>query len=261
MAGTIELSREGALATVILSNPDKLNAIDSAMWRELRRVMEGLSADDTLRCVILRGAGEAAFAAGGDIEEFLAVRDTFEQARTYHEDWVKGALDAVARCVHPTVAQIHGACIGGGLEIAAACDLRIAGASARFGAPINRLGFTMAHGELRGLLALAGPAVALEILLEGRILSAAEACAKGLVTRVADDEQVEAEALATAARISAGAPLVARWHKRLVRRLAASDAPLSAAELRENFAYLDTEDYRIGLKAFLAKTRPEFSGR
>ncbi|MBL8471495.1 MAG: enoyl-CoA hydratase/isomerase family protein [Rhodocyclaceae bacterium] len=253
-------TREGDIATVTLFNPDKLNAVTAAMWIKLKQVMDDLHADESLRCVIVRGEGDN-FAAGGDIEEFSTLRDTFEQAQTYHGDWVGGALTAIVACRHPTVAAIQGACIGGGLEIAGQCDLRIAGHSAKFGAPILKLGFTMAHTELAGLLALAGPAVALELLLEGRILWATEAHAKGLVTRVVGDEEVHAEARATAQRIAAGAPLVARWHKRLVRRLMPTVQPLSDDEVRENFAYLDTQDYRTGIAAFFAKQKPRFDGR
>jgi len=246
------------IATVTLANPDKLNAINAAMWRELKATMHTLDADEALRCIVIRGAGNA-FAAGGDIEEFLTERDTFERAQVYHGVWVAEALDSIVACRHPVVALIQGACIGGGLEIAAQCDLRIAAESARLGAPIKKLGFTMAHSELVGLLALAGPAVALELLLEGRIYSAQEAYSKGLLTRVVDDAAVVAEAYATAQRISTGAPLVARSHKRLVRRLGEA-RPLDTDEVRENFAYLETEDYREGLAAFIAKRVPKFTG-
>jgi enoyl-CoA hydratase/carnithine racemase len=156
--------------------------------------------------------------------------------------------------------MIQGACIGGGLEIAGCCDIRIAGESSRFGAPINKLGFSMYPGEMAGLLELVGPAVLLEILLEGRILGAHEALAKGLLTRVVDDEEVEREALATAARILKGAPLVARWHKQWVHRLM-KGTPLSADEKRAAFDFLATEDYKEGLDAFFAKRTPVFKGR
>ncbi|MBZ0144461.1 MAG: enoyl-CoA hydratase/isomerase family protein [Rhodocyclaceae bacterium] len=262
MAEEILVHRDGVVATVTLNNPAKLNAVNASMWRRLRVVMEELSADEGLRCVVLRGAGEKAFAAGGDLEEFLTLRDTLERALVYHEERVVAqALNAVRDCRHPTVALIHGACIGGGLEIAGQCDLRICGRSARFGAPINKLGFSMAPGELTGLLALAGPAVALEILLEGRILGADEAYEKGLVTRVVDDEQVAEEAYAAARRIAAGAPLAARMHKKLVRRLTAVPQGLTLEELKASFAFLDSEDYREGLSAFLEKRAPLFRGK
>src|SRR3981189_3206698 len=117
-------------------------------------------------------------------------------------------MRSIGECRHPTVAMIHGVCVGGGLEVALMCDLRICGAGSRFGVPINRLGLTMGYGELAGLLAVVGPAIALEILLEGRVFDACEALAKRLVHRVVADDAVEAEALATAQRIAAGAPLV-----------------------------------------------------
>jgi len=167
---------------------------------------------------------------------------------------------ALAECPIPLVAQIHGICVGGGLEIAALCDLRICGEGSRFGAPIKNLGLVMAYAEMAPLVRLVGPDVALEILLEGRIFDAAEAQAKGLVTRVVPDGDVAAEAAATAARIAEGAPLAARWHKKFARRLA-DPAPVSAAEADECFACFDTEDFREGYAAFLAKRKPQFRGR
>ena len=250
--------RDGSIATVTLFNPDKLNALNAAMWRKLRATMVELAADESLRCVILRGEG-LVFAAGGDLEEFRSARASVDLALAYHEA-VGEALAAIETCPQPTVAAILGPCVGGGLEIACACDLRIAGAGAKFGAPIMKLGFSMYPGELAGLLRLAGPAVAKEILLEGRLLNAAEAYAKGLLTRVVADDAVPAEAASSAARIAAGAPLVARRHKQWIARLL-EGRPLSLEEKRASFDFLATGDYAEGLAAFLEKRPPRFTGR
>lgn len=262
MSGKILLKcDESKVATVTLSNPPKLNALTVAMWRELAAVMQQLSADDTLRCVVLRGAGTEAFAAGADIAEFATERNTAAQGKVYHRELVHGALRAVGECRHPTVAMIHGACAGGGLELACQCDFRIAGHSARFGVPINRLGFAIAYDELAALLPLVGRAVVLEILVEGRMWNAEEAQVKGLLTRLVPDAELAAETQATVQRICAGAPLVARWHKQFVRRLTPQPVPLSEAEIEANFDYFSTDDYRIGYDAFINKQKPKFKGR
>ncbi len=253
------VTRDGDIATVALNNPERLNALNKPTWEHLGTVMRELSADDTLRCVVLRGAGDKAFAAGADIAEFANERADSRQAKIYG-DLIHGTMQAVATCKHPTVAMIQGACVGGGLEIAACCDLRICGTSSRFGVPINKLGLTMGYGELAGLLALVGRAVALEILLEGRVFDAAEALQKRLINRVVADDQVEAESYATARRIADGAPLVARWHKQFIERLSVR-ASVCPDAWNEGFACFDTEDYRTGVAAFLAKTKPVFKAR
>lgn len=259
MSDTILVDRDGPLATVVLNRPDKLNALTKAMWATLGDTVAALSADDTLRCVVLRGAGERAFSPGNDIGEFATERANRAQAAAYGEV-MRTTAHALAACRHPLVAQIHGICVGGGMELAALCDVRICGQGSRFGAPIKNLGLVMAYPEMAPLVRLVGPTVALEILLEGRVFDAAEALAKGLVTRVVPDADVAAEARATAQRIADGAPLVARWHKRFARRLA-DPRPLTAAEHDECFDCFDTEDFREGYAAFLAKRKPEFRGR
>jgi enoyl-CoA hydratase len=244
---------------VVLNRPEKLNALTKPMWRSLGDAMVSLSNDDALRCVIVRGAGERAFSPGNDIAEFATERANKAQAIDYGRV-MHATATALAECRHPLVAQIHGICVGGGLEIAALCDLRICGESSRFGAPIKNLGLVMAYPEMAPLVRLVGADVALEILLEGRIFDAAEAMAKRLVTRVVPDADVAAEARSTAERIAEGAPLVARWHKRFARRLA-DPRPITEAEYDECFDCFDTEDFRIGYAAFLAKRKPGFVGR
>ena len=259
MSDLIAVTRDGPIATVVLNRPEKLNALTKAMWSDLGFAVAALSADDALRCVVLRGAGERAFSPGNDIGEFAAERANKAQAISYGAV-MRTTAEALAACRHPLVAQIHGICVGGGLEIAALADLRICGQSSRFGAPIKNLGLVMAYAEMAPLVRLVGKSIALEILLEGRVFDAAEAKDKGLVTRVVPDDQVAAETRATAERIADGAPLVARWHKKFAKRLA-EGGPLNASEIDECFDCFDTEDFRIGYSAFLAKTKPGFVGR
>jgi enoyl-CoA hydratase/carnithine racemase len=258
MEGSILIHRDGTIATVVLDRPHKLNALTRAMWIQLGQAFDQLHADDAVRCIVMRGAGTQAFAPGNDIAEFATERSNVEQARAYGAD-MRRAIEAITGCRHPIVAQIHGICVGGGLEIAGLADIRICGESSRFGVPIQKLGLVMAHAEIGALIALVGEPTALEILLEGRVFDAREAKDKGLVTRVVADDQVEAEARAAAQRIAAGAPLVARWHKKFARRLR-DPAPLTDAEIDEGFACFGTEDFQIGTRAFLAKQPPAFRG-
>lgn len=259
MTDPILVQRDGETVTITLNNPDKRNALTKPAWQQLGDVIEDLSEDDTLRCLILRGAGDEAFAAGADISEFLEQRSSAAQAKAYGEV-VTRTVQAIEECQHPTIAMIKGACTGGGLEIACACDMRIAGESARFGVPINRLGHTLAYPELEAILRLVSPAVMLELLLEGRVIDAAHALRVGLINRIVEDWEVEEETRLCAERISKGAPLAARLHKKMVRRLK-QPQPLSDEELDEAFSTCDSEDYQNGFKAFMDKTKPVFKAR
>jgi enoyl-CoA hydratase/carnithine racemase len=257
MSDVVLLSRDADIATVTLNRPDRLNALDRAMWQRLSAIMAEVAGDEAIRCVILRGAGPA-FGAGADVAEFASERDTPAKAAAYAEI-MGAALNALRGCPVPTVAQIHGACAGAGLEIAIHCDLRIAADSSKFGAPVQRLGITMPYPEIAALVDLVGHATTLEILLEGRLFGAPEACEKGLVSRVVPEASLDEEVRATVRRIADGAPLVHRWHKKFVRRLL-DPKPLSAAEIAESYAACGTEDYRAGINAFLAKEKPRFRG-
>lgn len=259
MSGEVLLARDADIATLTLSNPERLNALTLGMWEQLGRFIQTLDRDDSVRCIVLRGAGEKAFAAGADISSFKSERANAKQAKQYGRR-IAGSMHAIVECRHPIVALIRGACVGGGLELASQCDLRICGASSKFGVPIKNLGLVVAYDEMAGLLALCGRAVTLEILLEGRVFGADEAFQKCLVNRVVSDDRVEEEAYAAARRIADGAPLVARWHKKFIRRLD-DPRPLTKAELDESYACFDTEDFREGVAAFLAKRKPRFQGK
>jgi len=258
MPEAVYAERTETVATIVLNRPEKLNALDLPEWIRLDEIMGELDADDGLRCVVIRGADERAFSAGADIARFENTRSTPAQVREYGAS-LGVTIRSITGCRHPVVAAISGICVGGGLEIASACDIRICGASSRFGAPINRLGLTMSYTELQLVKNAAGAAGALEILLEGRVFGAQRAYDLGLVSRIVSDDTIWEEIDALTNRIAAGAPLVNRWHKKFVRRLM-DPTPLTPDEIDESYAAFHTEDYRIGYRAFLDKKNPVFKG-
>lgn len=244
------------VARVRIHNPAKQNALSVAMWRQLRAAFEQLqAAAATTRVVLVSGEG-GHFAAGGDIEEFPSFRFDEQRLRDFHEQDVAPALRALLDCDIPVIAQIEGSCIGGGLEIAACCDLRLCGRGSRFGIPIARLGFPLAPSEAQIVARVLGLPLLRELLLEARLLGADEAQARGIVNRVVDDGAVAAEAEASAARIAALSPQAQRLNKRTLRQLAAG-AP-SAAQRHEHFGYADSAEHREGLAAFVEKRPARF---
>ena len=248
MTGTVRVDIHDGIAAVTLAHPGKLNAMSRAMWRELRDAFIALH-NGSARCVLLRGEG-GAFCAGGDISEYPGFRFDEAALRSFHEDDVWGGLKAVLHCDVPVVAQIAGACMGAGMEIASACDIRIAGESARFGAPIARLGFPMAPREAQLVARAAGELTAREMLLEAAALSAAEMKQRGFLNRVVPDADVPAQALASARRIAALSPQAARLNKQVLRNLGAHH---DAA-----YGYADSPEHREGISAFLEKRQPAF---
>lgn len=254
---TLEHGAEG-VARLTLANPAKLNAIDIAMWRELQALMlhlQALPPAEAPHAVVVCGAG-GHFAAGGDIVEFAEFR--FEEAtlRDFHENVVAPALHAMLACDIPLIAQIEGNCIGGGLEIAACCDLRVCGEGSRFGAPIARLGFPMAPLELEVVARVVPEAVLREMLLEARLFNAAAAQHHGLVHAVLPDAEVAAHALARARAMGHLSPQAARINTRTLRQLA-SGGP-SEAERLAHYAYAPSEEHREGVSAFIEKRTPRF---
>ena len=259
MAGRVDLANDGGVVTVTLSSPGKLNALSEAMWNALARAFSDLDAE-AIRVVVIRGAG-GNFAAGADIDEFESVRFDQPSGRRYHLETIGNALAAIDACPVPLIAAIEGVCVGGGLEIASTCDIRLAADNARLGVPVGRLGFPLALPELVPLLRLVGPAVAAELLLESRILTADEAAARGLVTRVVPLASFDAELRQCMARVVAGSPLAARQNKANVRRFQSRGLDYTQRELDDSFAFLDSHDYHEGVRAFLAKRTANFLGR
>jgi len=259
MTGSVRFDGGGdeGIARVTLGNAGKLNALSVAMWRELRVHFEALQAlPEGVRALIVAGEG-GHFAAGGDIEEFPDFRFDEATLRAFHEDEVLPALQAMLACDVPLIAQIEGACIGGGLEIAACCDIRIAGASSRFGVPIAKLGFPMAPAELEIVAAAIGATALRELLLEARVLDADGARRLGLVTRVVADAEVRAEAQRCAERIAALSTQASRLNKRALREFA-SPRLSQAAQRAPHYAYADSTEHREGLAAFNDKRAPRF---
>jgi enoyl-CoA hydratase/carnithine racemase len=259
MPGQVRLALQGQVARVTLSHPGKLDAMSRGMWRELREAFTAIQSDGEVRCAIV-GGENGGFCAGGDIAEYPQFRFHPETLRRFHEEDVWGGLAAMLACEVPVIAQIDGSCMGGGMEIACCCDIRIAGSSARFGAPIGRLGFPMAPREAQLLAAVAGEATVREMLLEGVQLDAREMKARGFLQRVVPNEDLELEVQASADRICRLAPQAARMNKRTLRRLAGrpAEAPPPADLLERAYDYATSAEHREGVSAFLEKRPPRF---
>jgi enoyl-CoA hydratase len=246
------------IARIVIDHPGKLNALNVQMWCQLRAIFDSLNAAPASapRVIIVQGAGDS-FVAGGDIAEFPQFRFEVHTLSHFHEEVVAPALWAMWACNVPLVAQISGACVGGGLEIAACCDLRLAGAGSRFGVPIARLGFPMAPAEVEIVARVVGEATLRELLLEARVLDAQEALARGLLTRVVADEQVAVDALHAAQHIASLSPQALRLNKQVLRQFAGGGSS-SRAQREPHYAYAASEEHLEGLAAFNEKRPARF---
>ncbi len=260
--GKLLLGREGQIATITFNHPDRMNAIELEMWAELARLVPELDKDDNIRVLIFRGAGERAFSAGADISRFAEERSNSAQAREYSEQFLPG-LDAIDAFNKPTLSLIRGACVGGGIELASATDIRIAGESSRFGVPVAKLGLVAGYSELRRFVHSIGPTRTMDMLLTARLFSAKEMLDVGFLARVVPDGEVEKTVLKTAGRIASLAPLVQRWHKEFVKTILRDPSldTLTEEDIAKQFASFDTEDFKEGVDAFLSKRTPRFEGR
>lgn len=257
MTKTVLLQIDGAVATVTLNRPDKMNALNAAMWRDLAAAFDAIAAAQSLRCVVLRGAG-GNFATGADLAEFSTLRADAAQAETYGR-MMLATLYKIRDCTRPTVAWIEGNCLGAGLEIAVMCDLRVGSAESKYGAPIRKIGVTMPYPELAALVGVMGRSAVLEMLLEGGVYPADWALRVGLLTKSAPAELLESTVRTLVERVISGSPLSHRNHKAFTLRCL-DPQPLSAAELRQGYLACDSADYREGIQAFLEKRKPKFTG-
>lgn len=257
MTKSVVLEIAGPLAVVELSHAAKFNAMSRSMWRQLRAVFQQIQQDASLRCVVIRGKGH--FCAGGDISEYSGFRFQEHSLRAFHEEDVWGGLKAMLDCDVPVIAHIQGNCMGAGVEIASCCDIRIAGQTARFGAPIARLGFPMAPREAALVMRAVGELTAREMLLSAAVLDAAEMHHRGFLNQVVADAALEATVGACVERILPLAPKAARLNKQAFRAIALVDVENIAHNLIANaYRYADSDEHREGVQAFTEKRQPRF---
>lgn len=260
-AGHIQETLRDGIATLTISNPARRNAMTLAMWRQLAASLARLREAPDLRVLALTGAGSQAFVSGADISEFDQARDSAEAAAVYNQA-VAEAQDALARFPAPTVALIQGACMGGGIGLALACDLRYASASARFRMPAARLGLGYGYADMRRVVAVTGMAAAFELFYTARTLDAEQAQAGGLLHERFALDDFERLSLARLQRIAANAPLSLRAAKAAIlasmREPSAAELEAIAALVRQCF---DSADYAEGRRAFAERRDPVFTGR
>ncbi|HYW58054.1 MAG TPA: enoyl-CoA hydratase/isomerase family protein [Polaromonas sp.] len=259
MSGKVLLATDGPIARVTLSHPGKLNAMSRAMWRALRDVFASLQGRADVRCVVVTGEG-GAFCAGGDISEYPDFRFDEKTLRDFHENEVWAGLQSMLDCDIPVIAQIEGNCMGAGVEVACCADFRFASASAKFGAPIAKLGFPMAPREAALVCRVAGELTAREMLLAATVLDPATMLQRGFLNRVVEDAALHALVVETAARIVQLAPQAARMNKQSFRAFAQEGRAVAAINsIAKPYAYASSAEHREGVMAFVEKRAPHFA--
>jgi enoyl-CoA hydratase/carnithine racemase len=261
LSDRIEARRDGAIGWLIFDNPARRNAVSVGMWQAIPKVLEDFGADPAVRVVVLAGAGDKAFVSGADISQFEAQRSDPEAVQRY-EEIAEGAQARLYAFDKPTVAMIRGYCLGAGVNIATACDLRIAAEDARIGIPAAKMGLGYRASATKNLVDVVGAANAREMLLTGRHLSAAEAKGTGLLHHVVAVAEIEPFTKSICETLAANAPITMRTAKRMIRELLRPpgefDAARARAWVRECF---DSADYAEGRKAFMEKRKPLFTGK
>ena len=261
-AAPLLMEKDGPIGWLIFNRPDKRNAVGIETWQLMPEYAKDLAADDAIRVVILRGAGEQAFVAGADISQFKDRRRNMDDEAEYRRIGAQGR-EALAALSKPLLAMIHGYCVGGGVSIAIGCDIRIASDDARFGIPAARLGLGYHYSGMEQLMALIGPSYTKEIFFTARTdWSAQDALRMGLVNQVVPKAELETFTRDYALKISRNAPLTLRSAKASVNELLRPPEKRDLAMLERLIAdCFNSEDYQEGVRAFSEKRRPQFQGR
>jgi len=254
---TIRLKISPPLAEIVLDQPQRRNALSLEMWAMLPDLVAAANAHPDVKVILLHGGGNGVFAAGADISEFPVIYGTQAAARNSGRT-IARALDALETSEKPVIAAIEGACVGGGVSLAVAADLRIAAAGATFGVTPARLGLVYPPGDMQRLARLVGPGTAKRLLYTGRIFSGAEALRMGLVDELVETSEILPAARALALEIASVSQWSVRATKRMLRGLAnglEAESPEAEALFLEGFA---NPDFAEGVSAFLGKRRPDW---
>lgn len=253
--------KDSAIGRIVFNQPEKRNAISYEMWQAIPAVLDAFGADDAIRVIVVSGAGGKAFSAGADVSQFESKRSSKDTTAEYNNAVTK-AVERLKAFDKPTIAKIEGYCLGGGLNVALACDLRISRDDARFAIPAAKLGLGYRYGSIRTLTDLVGPANAKEILYTARQFDAAEAYAMGLINRVLAGAELDEYVDSYATRIAGNAPLTVHAVKTIVAEVLKDpderDLRLCDEVVERCFA---SEDYKEGRRAFMEKRKPKFAGR
>lgn len=257
--GKLKVERDGAIGRMVLDNVERRNAVNGDMWRAIPEAVKEFVADPAIRCIVLRGEGTTAFAAGADISEFEKNRATQDNVKTY-EGWTEAAHHAIEASPKPVIALIHGFCVGGGMALALSCDLRYCADNSQFAVPAARLGLGYGvHGHNR-LVSTVGQASAREIMYSARRYSAQEAQAMGLVNRVLPSAELDEYVRKMAAGLASNAPLTMATSKTIINELIEAKGDFAEAQ-RMIARCMGSEDYIEGRRAFMEKRKSVFKGR